>query len=176
MIDQGLKPNDVFFDIACGSLRGGARFIDFLDPGRYFGVDKYVELIIYGVACELGIARYSERKPRFLVSDIFEFGKLGVQPTFAIAQSLFTHLIDREILCCLSNLREVAASGCRFFATFHEVGSEFPNASASHSCDYFAYTRSQMENFGISTGWEPRYVGEWSHPRNQKMIEFLAKK
>jgi hypothetical protein len=174
LIEHGLTPNDVFFDVACGSLRGGTRFIGFLEPGHYFGIDRYIELIIYGVANELGIERYAEKKPRFVVSDSFEFHKLAVQPTFAIAQSLFTHLTERDILRCLSNLRQVAGAGCRFFATFHEVGGAFCNPPVSHSCDYFAYTRSQMEELGLASGWTPRYLGEWKHPREQKMIEYVA--
>ena len=31
---QGLRPNHVLFDIACGALRGGVHFINYLDAGR----------------------------------------------------------------------------------------------------------------------------------------------
>ena len=47
-----------------------------------------------------------------------------------------------------------------------------PDASGSHG--YFAYTRAQMEEFGTRTGWKANYIGDWNHPRKQKIIEFIA--
>ncbi|WP_374651904.1 hypothetical protein [Dongia sp.] len=35
----GLQPNDVAVDYGCGSLRLGRAVIDYLEPGRYWGVD-----------------------------------------------------------------------------------------------------------------------------------------
>ena len=92
LLDRGLAPSDVLIDVACGALRGGARFIHYLEPGHYLGLDKHIELIVYGVAAELGIDVFREKRPRFVVSDSFEFDKFEGKPRFGIAQSLFTHL------------------------------------------------------------------------------------
>jgi len=35
----GLQPNDVAVDYGCGSLRLGRSVIDYLEPGKYWGVD-----------------------------------------------------------------------------------------------------------------------------------------
>ena len=174
LVDRGLAPSDTLVDIGCGALRGGTKFIRYLDPGRYLGIDKHIELIVYGVATELGIADYRKKQPIFVVSDCFEFHKFRRQPNFAIAQSLFTHLCEKDLLLCLERLRLVAARGCRFFATFFEVDEPFANQDLSHSHAYFAYTRSQIEMFGKSTGWAPNYIGAWNHPRGQHMIEYVA--
>jgi hypothetical protein len=48
LVDRGLTPSDTLIDVGCGSLRGGSKFIRYLDPGRYLGIDKHIELIIYG--------------------------------------------------------------------------------------------------------------------------------
>lgn len=55
LVERGLAPSDTLIDVACGSLRGGVRFIRYLEPGHYLGIDKYIELIIYGVGAELGL-------------------------------------------------------------------------------------------------------------------------
>ena len=172
LVRQGLKPSDIFVDVACGSLRGGMKFIDYLEPTHYLGIDKHIELVIYGVAKELGIERFQEKRPKFVISDTFEFAKFRIAPNFGIAQSLFSHLIEADIVLCLSNLRAAAAPGCRFFATFHRAEKEISNPSSSHSHGYFAYTRAQMESFGQQTGWNPNYIGDWGHPRGQHMIEY----
>jgi hypothetical protein len=173
LVDRGLAPSDTMIDVGCGSLRGGAKFICYLDPGRYLGIDKHIELIIYGVAMELGIELYRQKRPRFVVSDSFEFARFGTKPTFGIAQSLFTHLSAGDVKSCLSKLNSVAAPGCRLFATFFEVSEPVANSAVSHSHSYFAYTRSQMEDFGTWAGWKSHYIGEWAHPRGQRMIEYV---
>lgn len=174
LVDRGLAPSDMFIDVGCGPLRGGVTCIRYLEPGHYLGIDKYVELVIYGVVVELDANAYREKQPRFVISDSFEFKKFGEKPTFGIAQSLFTHLAAHDVVSCLSNLRTVAAPRCRLFATFFEVAEPVTNPAVSHSHGRFSYTRSQMEEFGTSTGWKPHYIGEWNHPRRQKIIEYAA--
>jgi hypothetical protein len=174
LVDRGLAPSDVFIDVACGSLRGGVRFIHYLEPDHYLGIEKHIELVVYGVASELGMDVYREKRPRFVVSDSFEFNKFGEKPSFGIAQSLFTHLSATDLENCLSKLKKVAASGCRLFATFFEVNKPVDNSAASHSHGYFAYTRAQMEEFGARTGWDCHYIGEWNHPRSQSIIEYVS--
>ena len=84
---KGLKPTHTLFDIGCGSLRVGIRFINYLDQDRYIDIDKHIELVINGVALELGINVFREKRPRFLITDAFEFERAGTRASFAIAQS-----------------------------------------------------------------------------------------
>jgi len=175
LVERGLTPSDLLLDVGCGALRGGVKFIRYLDSDRYLGIDKHIELIIYGVAAELGMDTYREKRPRFAVSDSFEFHKVGAKPNFAIAQSLFTHLCATDVELCLSNLRAAAEEGCRFFATFFERSRPAENPAVSHSHGFFSYTRSQMEGAGQRSGWIPNYIGEWNHPRAQNMIEYIAR-
>ncbi|OHV17751.1 hypothetical protein BK022_03590 [Methylorubrum extorquens] len=172
LIKAGLEPHHHFLDVACGSLRAGIHLIPYLDAGRYFGVDQHIELIIIGVGEELGMDAFRSKKPKFLVSRSFEFERFGTTFNWGIAQSLFTHITADEIRLCLTKLHTHAAEGMRFFATFHEVETSVANPEASHSHDYFAYTRAEMEAFGRDAGWTPRYIGEWGHPRQQKIIEY----
>lgn len=172
--DRGLAPDHVLIDVGCGALRGGLRFIHYLEPGHYLGIDKHIELIIYGVAVELGIDAYREKQPKLVVSDSFEFEKFRVKPDFGIAQSLFTHLAEPDLKRCLLQLRRAVVPGCRLFATFFEADELVTNPEVSHSHGYFAYTRLQVEAFGAESGWDCHYIGEWNHPRGQKILEYTA--
>jgi hypothetical protein len=175
LIAQGLTSSDVLLDIACGSLRGGVRFIRFLEPGNYLGMEKEVELVRRGVKHELGVETYVARKPEIVVSGTFEFARFSKAPTFALAQSLFSHLASSDINLCMKRLRAVVRPGCRFFATFSEVEALKLNPWRSHARMGFDYTRDQMVTFGERWGWEANYIGDWNHPRMQVMVEYLAR-
>jgi ubiquinone/menaquinone biosynthesis C-methylase UbiE len=172
MVKRGLRPQHVLLDIACGSLRGGVHFIPYLDRGNYLGIDIKQQLIDAGINNELGLSLYQQKKPEFVVSEAFEFERLSKKPDFAIAQSLFTHLIERDILLCLTQLRNVAKQNTKFYATFFESREPIKNSEQSHPHLSFLYTRQQMIHFGEATNWIARYIGDWNHPRNQMMFEF----
>ena len=172
---QGLVPEKVLLDVACGSLRGGRLFIPYLEPGNYLGIDKNAELIEVGKAKEIAPDVLQTRRPEFVISDSFEFERFSRRPDYSLAQSLFTHLHQRDIKLCLRKLSAFARPGCRFFATFFETSAALPQIASSHSHRGFYYTRAQMERFGRDHGWEPQYLGEWNHPRNQMMIEYVKR-
>jgi ubiquinone/menaquinone biosynthesis C-methylase UbiE len=175
MIEQGLEPQHVFLDVACGSLRGGVRFIPYLEPGHYLGLDIKQQLIDIGIEHELGEELYALKVPEFVVSDSFEFHRFSKQPDFAIAQSLFTHLTERDCLLCLKNLRKMTKPNSRFFVTFLESNRPVKNPECSDPHTRFFYTRDQMMEFGDAFGWAARYIGDWKHPRGQRMLEYTVK-
>ncbi|MDZ4782565.1 MAG: hypothetical protein SGJ19_20150 [Planctomycetia bacterium] len=111
------------------------------------------------------------KQPRFVVSEDFEFDRFGVRPDFALAQSLFTHLSSASISRCLTKLHGVLAGNGVLYATFNECAREQVNPSESHDHRVFHYTRSQMRSFAESAGWQIKYIGDWGHPRGQKMLE-----
>ena len=171
MVEQGLLPEHVLLDIACGSLRGGVRFIPYLDPGNYLGIEKERRLIRRGLQKELSLEVRASKRPEFVASGSFEFTRFSKTPDYAIAQSLFTHLPPAMIMDCLTKLRAFAPS-CRLFATFSESGSSVANPITPCDVIGFHYTQSEMAEFARETGWGFRYIGDWSHPRGQVMTEF----
>ncbi|MDK9694694.1 MAG: Stf0 family sulfotransferase, partial [Sulfurimonas sp.] len=171
---RGLNADDILLDIACGPLRAGIHFIDYLKVEHYLGIDKEEELIRIGIEKELGIEKVNEKKPEFAVSDSFEFSKFSKVPDYSIAQSLFTHLIEADIQLCLINLKKfIGNKKHKFFATFFEADlvADTP-LEYSHSLVNFFYTKGQMISFGQNAGWKVEYIGDWNHPRNQKMMMY----
>ncbi|MGH6947651.1 MAG: hypothetical protein ACREDZ_10020 [Kiloniellales bacterium] len=176
MRSQGLTPSDVLFDIGCGSLRGGVRFIPFLEAGNYLGMEKEAELLRAGIERELDAGLMEDKKPELVVSDSFEFHKIGKDATYAFAGSVFSHLTADHIRLCLGNLREKAQVDCKFFATYFEADKKRVNYSKSHAHYSFYYTRSEMEEMGRQNGWSPTYLGDWAHPGavTQKVMRYTA--
>jgi len=174
LVQHGLKPSHCLLDIACGSLRGGRYLIPYLQVGNYLGIDRERRLIELGIEQELGQAICEEKKPEFVVSDRFEFGKLSRKPQFSIAQSLFTHLNASDISLCVKNLRHFVEPNHVLFATFFE-GVSSSDRGTSHSHAAFRYSRDEMARMGEQAGWKATYIGDWRHPRNQVMMQYEAR-
>jgi SAM-dependent methyltransferase len=170
LLAEGLKPSDTLLDIGCGSFRAGRHFIQYLDPGNYLGIDKQEPLVREGQKKEVGDAVWSEKQPEIVISDRFDFMKFSKQPRIAIAQSVFTHISQRDIHRCLRNLADFLHQPCSLYATFSEADVASWQVLPSHSSRRFEYTRAEMEAIGARSGWRTEYVGDWNHPRNQKMV------
>ena len=173
MLEQHLKPQHCFLDIACGSLRGGIHFIKYLETSNYLGIDKEGLLIDLGIKEELGFDTLKLKQPQFVVSSTFEFKKFTKVPDFAIAQSLFTHLTSQDIELCLSSLRQFVSGSHVFFASFFS-GNSNKNHKVSNSRIGFYYPPETMVELGKKTGWKPTYIGHWNHPRGQVMMKYEA--
>jgi hypothetical protein len=174
LVEMGLRPEHVLIDIACGALRGGVRFVPYLNPGNYLGLDVDSDLIEHGRSVELGPKLCEIKQPEFVISPSFEFSKFSKQPDMALAQSLFTHLIESDIAMCLQNLCACAKPTTILYATFFEAGGAAENPSASHPHAAFRFTRDQMLRLGRKTGWDMEYIGDWGHPRDQKMLRYTV--
>lgn len=172
LVSQGLRPSHVLLDIACGSLRAGRHFIPWLDPGHYLGLDVERDLIDAGLANELSADDVSERRPEFVVSDCFEFSKFSKSADFAIANSLFTHLVPADIVRCFSNFADYAGERAVLFGTFFISAQRHANPTASDAHQGFFYTRDEIDAMAKASGLTATYVGDWGHPRGQKMVMF----
>lgn len=53
MIAQGLRPEHRLLDVGCGALRAGIRFVDYLQPAGYYGIDINQTLLDAGFEREL---------------------------------------------------------------------------------------------------------------------------
>jgi SAM-dependent methyltransferase len=172
MLERGLRPEHVLLDVACGALRGGVHFIEYLSPGHYLGIDKERSLIRRGLAKELPAQVREEKRPEFVISSSFEFERFSKRPDFAIAQSLFSHLTASDIERCLSKLRPFVAPGHEFYATFL-AGDSARNPSRSHPQRLFRYEPSELAAMGDRHAWRCEYIGDWGHPRGQVMMRLL---
>ncbi len=176
MVSQGLSPEHTMLDIACGALRGGVHFIRYLDSGNYLGMDKEAQLIERGLEHELGLEKKEEKNPQFVISEKFEFSSFDKKPDYCLAQSLFSHFVPDDMRFCLRQLRAHVNPGCRFYVTFLQTRMKIlkRNPLASHDHDAFYYTKAEMCALGPETGWEATYIGDWNHPRRQKMMQYVA--
>lgn len=171
--EHGLKPEHCLIDIGCGSLRAGRLFISYLNPHCYLGLDADEPLVRSGLAAEIDPAVAKEKQPEFAFNFNFEF-PFSRKPDYGIAQSVFTHLTPKQMEVCLTNLRAFAPD-CKFFVTFNESSFPWPNWFSPNTQRTYFYTRRQLEMVAQRCGWEMRYIGDWKHPRGQRMVLFTGR-
>ena len=181
MRSQGLLPHHVLLDVGCGALRGGLFFVRYLDTGNYCGLDINASLVEAGRR-EIADASLLGKSPRLLVNENFEASIFGTQFDFALAQSVFTHLYMNHILRCLREVRRVLAPGGRFFATFFEAPDSVHTSPIQHTPgdvttfydrNPFHHSLEEIELLSGLAGMIPDYIGDWGHPRGQKMVCFV---
>jgi SAM-dependent methyltransferase len=180
---QGLLPHHKFVDIGCGALRGGIYFIRYLDKGNYYGLDINASLIEAG-KIELQKQNLLEKNPTFLISDRFTVSDFDMKFDYGLAQSVFTHLFSNHIQRCLVEISRVFSPDGKFFATYFEaprpaytdIIHQIPgNTITNFDSDPFHYSFEEMKTLGDYAGLSVSRIGEWGHPRNQKMLCFTLK-
>lgn len=178
--DRGLRPDHLFLDVGCGSLRGGLRFVPYLEAGNYHGIDRSQRLLDAGLR-QLEEANLQDKRPTLARIEDFGLERLGKRFDYALAQSVFTHLPMNLISRCLVNVDRVLVPGGVFFATFFEnwngkryVGPlvQGDGIISYYDQDPFHYTPDAFEWACEGTGLAAEYVGDWGHPRNQLMMAF----
>ena len=184
LVKNGLEPKHFLLDIGCGSLRGGIHFIKYLDEGHYFGIDKNNELLDGG-KIELKENNLEFKNPTLKKIENFDFISLNQKFDYAIAQSIFTHLPLNEIVRCVMNIEKALVQGGKFFATFFENKKgkfnlepiihdtvDDPKIMSFFDKDPFHYDFETFEWMTKKTHLDVTYIGNWNHPRDQKIMIF----
>ena len=172
LVSKGLRPDSFLLDIACGSLRLGVKAIPYLKPSHYLGIEKERGLVKAGLEKELDSELREHKNPNIVISNSFEFEKLGQKDDFAIAQSLFTHLPPGMINLCFSKLYPYLDNDGVFYATYFRSEQKIRNPRKPHDHFRFEYTQEEMLRFGETNGFTSKYIGDWNHPINQIIVEY----
>ena len=180
LMAQGLMPYHRLLDIGCGCLRGGIQYIRYLENGNYCGLDVNSSLIQAGLQ-EIEEAGLSDKHPSLLVDDRFRFDRFGGTFDFMVSVSLFTHLPMNIIIRCLRQARQQLKPDGTYFSTYFEA--PYPahldrlqqgsgEVITNYDADPFHYSCEEISWMAGIAGLDVRLIGDWNHPRNQKMAAF----
>lgn len=175
---QGMQPQHTLLDVGCGCLRAGVKIVPWLNAGNYYGIDVSAALLEEGrkELVQLGLSdRVPDRNLRVTSDfDVDGFPKFD----FGIAQSVFTHLPLEYLPTCLKRIRPNFEGGGKFLATFFIGPPDAENfiqegGKPTHSSkDPFHFAVADILDAAQSAGWRATWIGDWGHPRNQKIAQF----
>ena len=178
--ERGLRPEHRFLDVGCGALRAGRLLAAYLEPGNYYGIDVNESLLAAGYEHELSAeVRAKLPETNLRATDRFD-ADFGTTFDMAIAQSIFSHLSLNHLRLCLARVGKVMAPGGRFYVTYFEQPPEFPVDGVRDDGrllyserNFYWYYRKDMVYAAQDLPWRFEYVGDWGHPRNQVMAEYV---
>ena len=164
LVSHGLKPDMRMLEIGCGNLRAGRLFIDYLDPGNYYGVDISPDILL---AAQDTVTRY-QLQPKLpylaLVADL----RLQFLPDAAFdvvhAHSVFSHSPIEVIEECLASAGRVMAPGGFFDFTFDRT------SGAEHHVlrEDFYYRTETLIALAAKHGLDARYLEDWEETGHEQ--------
>jgi ubiquinone/menaquinone biosynthesis C-methylase UbiE len=167
LVGHGLLPEHRMLDIGCGNLRGGWRFIDYLDPGNYYGIDISPDILI-AAKKTLTERRLQHKLPYltltgdltldFLPSDHFDV---------VHAHSVFSHSPRHVIEECLAHVGRVLTDKGFFDFTFDRT------EGAEHQVlrEDFYYRTETLLSLARKHGLYARFMDDWEElPHGQSKI------
>ncbi len=156
---HGLASHHRMLEIGCGNLRAGWRFIEFLDPGNYTGVDISPE-ILFAAQQTIADRQLQDKVPSlFLVAG----SRLGFLPAgyfdVAHAHSVFSHCPLDVIEATLVEVKPLLVVGGFFDFTYNKSEEgvwEFLRED-------FYYPTEVLVDLGRRLGYHAEPRSDWSY-------------
>lgn len=156
-VSHGLKPDLRMLEIGCGNLRAGRLFIEYLDPGHYYGLDISPDILL---SAQDTIAHFDlrARLPHLtLVKDL----KLAFLPDqtfdFVHAHSVFSHSPIPVIEECFAHVGRVMAPGGFFDFTFDRTEGEEHQVLRED----FYYRTQTLIDLAAKHGLTATFMDDW---------------
>lgn len=182
LIAAGLLPEHRLLDIGCGALQAGVKFIPYLKPNHYFGIDASKTQLDAGYDIELGALDLQTQCPRNNLSHsaLFQHRRLEQNSIdFGLCVSVLPYLPSNYVRICLEQIRKYFRPGGQLHISYLEVPEGHPYTrrytnmsrvvSYSHKQPYHHF-RQDMMYAARESGWTPRFFGNWAHPHGEIMM------
>jgi SAM-dependent methyltransferase len=166
LVSHGLQPGDRMLEIGCGNLRAGRLFIDYLGPGKYYGIDISPDILL---AAQRTVAEFGlqAKLPHLMLVEDLKFGFLPPQKfTVVHAHSVFSHSPLPVIDECLAHVGRVMTSDAIFDFTFDKT------EGAEHQVlrEDFYYRTETLVALANGHGLGAQYMADWEktgHPQSK---------
>jgi SAM-dependent methyltransferase len=167
LVGHGLQPGDRMLEIGCGNLRAGRLFIEYLNPGHYYGLDISPDILVaaqetlteYGLQGKIPhLTVVSDLKLEFLPSERF---------TVVHAHSVFSHSPIGVIDECLAHVGRIMTKDGIFDFTFNRTDGEEHQVLRE---DFYFRVDTLIE-LAARHGLDAQFMADWEAlPHQQSKI------
>jgi ubiquinone/menaquinone biosynthesis C-methylase UbiE len=165
---HGLRPEQSFLDYGCGPAAAGVYFIEYLDEGKWVGVDISNESIRVGREL-IERKGLQGKKPELVYIPKGDMSALGGrQFDVILAQSVFTHLPPDEIILILQRLTVHMDAGSELLASFSCCASGIIQQQLHNWYYDHEFIATAAKEAGLSQDFLP----DWEHPYQHNMPSF----
>ena len=164
----GMRESHLMLDIGCGSLRSGRLFMMYLRPGHYCAIEPESWLVEAAIQNEIGADMVRLKSPAFYHGRDFSCRYFGRTFDFILAQGVFTHAPQQDIMLCMSEAAACMGKTSLFLATFMEGDHDYDGRDWLYpSVSRYTWRRIRQMTEGAGL----RHVSiPWPHPRGAKWI------
>ena len=161
---HGLKPAMRMLEIGCGNLRAGRLFIDYLDPGNYYGIDISPDILL-AAADTVAEFRLQDKLPHLTVVRDLSLTFLPDGHFDVVhAHSVFSHSPIEVIDECFGHVGRVMAADGFFDFTFDRT------AGAEHHVlhEDFYYRTETLIALAAQHGLAAEYMADWEETGHEQ--------
>ena len=171
LLSHGLAPEDRMLEIGCGNLRAGWRFIEYLHPGNYYGIDISPD-ILFAAQRTLVQQGLQRKLPTLTPVRDLTFAFLPEHHFRVVhAHSVFSHSPLSVIDECLAHVGRVLAPGGWFDFTFDRTEGEEHHVLRED----FYYRTGTLVSLAAKHGLKGRFMDDWEKlPHGQSKIRVTA--
>ena len=178
--EVGLKEEDYFLEIGCGTLRGGIPLIEYLQTGHYYGLDVREKALKVGRA-ELKEAGLQDKKPNLLLSPNMRALTIDQKIDVMWAFSVLFHMSDEILDSTIEFVSKHLADDGIFYANVNigekETGSweEFPVVHRSYERYTEMFGKYDLEFTDIGELKDLGHVSGSASQDAQRMLKIVKK-
>ncbi|WKX71436.1 class I SAM-dependent methyltransferase [Streptomyces sp. XD-27] len=167
LTEHGLTPRDRMLEIGCGNLRAGWRFIDYLEPGHYYGIDISPDILVQAHRTLVRRGLQDKLPHLALTTDLTLDFLPSARFTVVHAHSVFSHSPLHVIEECLAHVGRVLAPGGFFDFTFDRTEGKEHHVLRE---DFYYRTETLLE-LARRHGLAARFMEDWERrPHGQSKI------
>ena len=160
LVGHGLQPGDRMLEIGCGNLRAGRLFIDYLDPGNYYGLDISPEILL-AAQRTLAESGLQAKVPHLMLVNDLKFDFLPAEKFTVIhAHSVFSHSPLPVIDECLAHVGRIMTADAIFDFTFDRTEGEEHQVLRED----FYYRPETLFALAERHGLRTRLLDDWYDP------------
>ncbi|MDO8562167.1 MAG: class I SAM-dependent methyltransferase [bacterium] len=116
---HGCKPGDTVFELGCGALIAGYPIMQYLDTGKYFGIEPNKWLVEDSLRIPQVKDIVSQKKPRFAYNADFDGSELKTKFDYIFGHSIFSHAAHWQWPLFLKNIEASVKPGSKILVSLH---------------------------------------------------------